>query len=128
MIKIFTTLILLALSSATFAQQLMQNTPLAPMPPLPQIPDNQEPLSEWLLFPSQFLCGTQEKIFTVIANRSQTAKFGGNSIVVSTKNRQPFAVSTLFTVNERNGSWTLLAMFKDGVTCIISSGGDHTVY
>lgn len=129
MIKIFTTLtLLLALSSATFAQQLTQNLPLVPAPPMPQIPDTQEPLSEWLLLPTEFLCGTREKIFTVIASRTQTAKFGGSSIVISKRNGQAFTVSTLFAVNERNGSWTLLAVFKDGIACIMASGGDHTVY
>ena len=50
--------------------------------------------------------------------------FTGNGMTFSAKTGQPFRGGMMFFVNQDTGTWSMLQLFGDGMSCMIMNGRD----
>lgn len=66
-------------------------------------------------------CGSPQAIFQESMDYGEQPLWGGQTLVFDSV-QNPYWGTTLFTVNQDNGYWTLFTFYGENLVCITASG------
>ena len=72
-------------------------------------------------------CGKFEDMRNTIIRYKEELLFNGTGLTFSPQN-QPYIGVMMFFTNQDTGSWTLLQVFSDGMSCMIMNGKNFQPY
>lgn len=80
------------------------------------------------ILPLQAQCDSLDKMIQVVQEYDEELLFIGEGITFAFPTEQSYTGGMLFLVNQDTGTWSMLQMFGDGVSCLIFNGGKFEPY
>ena len=69
-------------------------------------------------------CDPLPKMLQTMKKYKEELLFTGNGMTFSAKTGEPFRGGMMFFVNQDTGTWSMLQLFGDGMSCMIMNGRD----
>jgi|TARA_B110000977_G_C10985595_1_gene457823 hypothetical protein len=111
--RILTVLILLLLAPVTMAGMTAS---------LAQAQESKKPEGDALTIFTRAPCDMFPKMVDTIKKYKEELLFVGDGMTFSAKTGQPHNGGMMFFVNQDTGTWSMLQLFADGMSCMIMNG------
>ena len=73
-------------------------------------------------------CDAFEKLFTTMEKYNEELLFTSDGLQFSAQTGQPSTGAMFFFVNQDTGTWSLISLYTDGMSCMVANGTKFEPY
>jgi len=111
-----------------FPQRAVPETgDILPDKPQQQLRTPKQPIGQGRAVLLKQPCDRTELLAGVIDKHGETILFSGTGVTFSPTG-QPYRGGMLFLTNQATGSWTIVQVYADGMSCMIMNGNEFSPY